>query len=63
MIRLASDPHASRTAGRPVSADARGQPLAGRGDRPGHAWPFPSRPALRPQAQGPIRPPRADSAS
>jgi hypothetical protein len=63
MIRLASDPNASRTAGRSMSLDARSQPATPRGDRPGHAWPFLSRPVLRPQAQGTSRPPRGDSTS
>ncbi len=63
MIRLASDPNASRTAGRPVPPDARSPSAMPRGDRPGHAWPFLSRPVLRPQAQGASRPPRGDSAS
>ncbi len=63
MIRLASDPNASRTARRPVSPDARGQPAPERGDRPGHAWPFLSRPVLRPAAPGAALPPRGDSAT
>lgn len=63
MIRLASDPQASRPAWRQVSPAAQAQPVPVRGDRPGHAWPFLSRPSQRPQAQDGSRPPRGDSAS
>ncbi len=63
MIRLASDPNASRPVRRPLSPAAQAQPGGGRGERPGHPWPFLSRPSQRPQAQAGPRPSRADSAT
>jgi len=63
MIRLASDPNASRPVRRLVTPGAQAPPEPGRGERPGHAWPFLSRPSLHPQASGGPRPTRADSAT
>lgn len=63
MIRLASDPNARRTPWRPVSPVAQAQPVPGRSERPAHAWPFPSRCVLHPQAQEGTRPPRGESFS
>jgi hypothetical protein len=43
MIQLATDPHASRSPGRPAGADGKDNPLAAASRRSGHAWPFISR--------------------
>ena len=50
MIQLATDPQASRSNWRPADEDGKGNPMARRG-RPGHAWPFISRPVERPAGQ------------
>ena len=51
MIQLATDPQASRLNWRPAANDAKDNTLAARGGRPGHAWPFISRPVERPANQ------------
>ena len=67
MIRLATDPDPPGRPWHPASAQAPQRLDAAGGARrrirPPHAWPFLSRPVLRPQAQGASRPPRGDSTS
>ena len=49
MIQLSSDPNASRTSFRPQEGQEKAQAAQRR--RSGHAWPFPSRYAARPQQE------------
>jgi hypothetical protein len=64
MIQLATDPTASRTSYRPREAeDGKEQVEAGRRARPGHAWPFISRPAARPVQKDSQKPTANDSGS
>jgi hypothetical protein len=49
MIQLATEATASRTSHRPGQSEAKGSALDGRRGRAGHAWPFLSRYAARPQ--------------
>ncbi|HSW18096.1 MAG TPA: hypothetical protein VLJ86_12780 [Ramlibacter sp.] len=52
MIHLASDPNASRAGWRPTAAQGgKDTPLDARRSKAGHAWPFLSREAQRPQAK------------
>lgn len=51
MIQLATDPNASRLNWRPAATEAKGNSLAARPGRSGHAWPFISRRDERPAAQ------------
>jgi hypothetical protein len=67
MIELANDPKASRSFHHAAAANDAGKeqggPVARRG-RPGHAWPFLSRYAVRPvQGQGSDKPAANDSGS
>ena len=51
MIQLATQATASRTSHRPGQSEGKGASLDGRPGRAGHAWPFLSRYAVRPQQQ------------
>ena len=52
MIQLASEATASRTSYRPVQSESTRAPVDARRSRTGHAWPFLSRYAVRPQQSG-----------
>lgn len=56
MIQLATAPNASATSYRPAPNDGKGSTFDAPRSRNGHAWPFPSRYAVRaaqPQSQKP----------
>lgn len=61
MIQLATEASA-RTSHRPAQSDGKGSPLDARRGRSGHAWPFLSRYAVRPQPST-QKPTAADSGS
>lgn len=52
MIQLATEPNASRMSYRPAASDAKGSDRDTQSGRSGHAWPFLSRYAPRPEQQG-----------
>lgn len=62
MIQLANDPNASRTSWRPGS-DEKAAASATRRGRSGHAWPFLSPHARRPDPKDSPKAPRNDSGS
>lgn len=62
MIQLATEATASRTSHRPGQSEGRGSPIDARRGRAGHAWPFLSRYAIRPQ-QPSQKPTASDSGS
>lgn len=51
MIQLANDPNASRASDHSGANDSKAPGYAAQRGRSGHAWPFLSRPSLRPSAQ------------
>jgi len=63
MIQLANEPTASRTGYRPVQSEGKGSTFEARGGRTGHAWPFPSRYAVRPTQPQSQKPTARDSGS
>jgi len=63
MIQLATEPTARSTGYRPVQSDGKGSSLEARSGRTGHAWPFPSRYAVRPAQPQSQKPTASDSGS
>ena len=51
MIHLANDPNAGRPGYQPAQSESKGGSIDHPRSRGGHAWPFPSRYAVRPAPQ------------
>ena len=63
MIHLANDPNAGRAGYQPAPSDSKGRSTDHPRSRGSHAWPFPSRYALRPAPQNAARTLETDSIS
>ena len=63
MIHLANDPNAGRPGYQPAQSESKGRSIDHPRSRGGHAWPFPSRYAVRPAPANTARSLDTDSIS